>query len=76
MWHAYATEGDPDANAFVEQEAILQLGALMLARVDGKSKVEYLVGHPAAEDARAFGRGLLRQRTTSLEGVFERYRLQ
>lgn len=69
MWYAYATGGD----AFVEQEAILQLGALMLARVDGKSKVEYLVGHPGADAARAFGRWILRTRPHSLGRVFEHY---
>jgi len=46
----------------------------MLARVDGKSKVEYLVGAPGADDARDFGRWLLRERPASISAVFRRYR--
>jgi hypothetical protein len=45
----------------------------MLARVDGKSKVEYLVASPGADEARAFGRWLLRARPASLATVFHRY---
>jgi predicted TIM-barrel enzyme len=73
MWDEYASPGDGD-EALVEHEALLQLGALMLARIDGKSKVEYLVDHPAADDARRFGRWLLRSRPISLREVFGRFR--
>lgn len=76
MWRVYRASGEPDDNAFVENEAVLQLGALMLARLDGKSKVEYLVGHVGADDARAFGRWVLRRRPASLARVFEQYQRQ
>jgi hypothetical protein len=52
---------------------VLQLGALMLARIDGKSPVEYLVDHPGAEEGREIGRWLLRTRPARLREVFLRY---
>jgi len=73
MWRCYGEGISNSRRAFVEQETLLQLGALMLARVDGKSKVEYLVGHPASEEARNFGRWLLWSRPASLSDVFAEY---
>jgi predicted TIM-barrel enzyme/aminoglycoside phosphotransferase (APT) family kinase protein len=73
FWDAYRERLEPEELELVEQEALLQLGALMLARVDGKSKVEYLVASPGADEARAFGRWLLRARPASLATVFHRY---
>jgi predicted TIM-barrel enzyme/aminoglycoside phosphotransferase (APT) family kinase protein len=74
FWHAYAKRLDADELELVEQETLLQLGALMLARVDGKSKVEYLVGTAGAEEARAFALWLLRNRPGSVREVLEAYR--
>ena len=74
FWEAYCNGLEVRELELVEQEALLQLGALMLARVDGKSKVEYLVGAPGADDAREFGRWLLRDRPASVSAVFRRYR--
>jgi predicted TIM-barrel enzyme/aminoglycoside phosphotransferase (APT) family kinase protein len=72
MWSSYRALWSGDAT-LVEQEALLQLGALMLARVDGKSKVEYLIGAAHVAEARDFGRWLLRNRPSSLEAVLHRY---
>jgi predicted TIM-barrel enzyme/aminoglycoside phosphotransferase (APT) family kinase protein len=73
FWSAYADRMPARDRALAEDEGLLQLGALMLARVDGKSRVEYLVDHPAADDARALGRWLLRTRPGSFDEVFDRY---
>jgi len=73
FWGAYRDGPDDGELELVEQEALLQLGALMLARVDGKSKVEYLVGTSGADEARAFGRWLLRDRPASLSAVFRSF---
>ncbi len=73
MWRAYADGLEPRHRAFVEQEALIQLGGLMLTRVDGKSKVEYLVGTEGAGQALAFGRSLLRERPGSIDQVLRRY---
>nr|MBA2371311.1 phosphotransferase [Chloroflexota bacterium] len=74
FWEAYCDGLEAGERELVEQEALLQLGALMLARVDGKSKVEYLVGTPGADDARELGRWLLRTRPASISAVFRRCR--
>jgi len=73
FWEAYGDGLEVGELELVEQEALLQLGALMLARVDGKSKVEYLVGAPGADDAREFGRWLLRDRPASVSAAFRRF---
>jgi predicted TIM-barrel enzyme/aminoglycoside phosphotransferase (APT) family kinase protein len=72
FWDAYR-EGLPEVELeLMEQEALLQLGALMLCRVDGKSKVEYLVDHPGADEARETARWLLRARPASMGEVLRR----
>lgn len=73
MWTVYQDGLDTDERALVEQEALLQLGCLMLARVDGKSKVEYLAGTPEADLARGFGRSILRERPSTLDEVLVRF---
>jgi predicted TIM-barrel enzyme/aminoglycoside phosphotransferase (APT) family kinase protein len=73
FWRAYGAGAPAGEIGLIEQEALLQLGILMLARVDGKSKVEYLSDESEVGDARAFGRGLLRARPRSLSEVFTRY---
>ncbi|MGH2950056.1 MAG: phosphotransferase family protein, partial [Solirubrobacteraceae bacterium] len=74
FWRAYAGGLRSRERELVEEEAMLQLGALMLARVDGKSKVEYLVGHPGAGLARELARWLLRTRPGGLAAVLRRFR--
>ena len=49
------------------------LPGLMLARVDGKSPVEYLVGHPAGETVRTFARGCLEHPTDFLPRVLDAF---
>ena len=50
------------------------LPGLMLARVDGKSPVEYLVGHPAGEIVRNFACERLSLPTRSLSAVLDAFR--
>jgi hypothetical protein len=45
----------------------------MLARVDGKSPVEYLVGHPAAPHVRSFARERLRSPVRSLSELLDAF---
>jgi aminoglycoside phosphotransferase (APT) family kinase protein len=49
------------------------LPGLMLARVDGKSPVEYLVGHPGGEVVRRFARSSLAHPAGSLAGVLDAF---
>jgi hypothetical protein len=71
FWRAYAAALEPRHRELVEQEALLQLGVLMLSRVDGKSRVEYLGA--SADQARSFGRWILRNRPGSIDGVLAVY---
>jgi Ser/Thr protein kinase RdoA (MazF antagonist) len=49
------------------------LPGLMLARVDGKSPVEYLVGHPGSGIVRAFARDRLLHPSRSLSAVLDAF---
>lgn len=53
----------------VEQEAVAELGVLMLARMDGKSPVEYVEGGPVAETLRRIAKRLIRREARTLDGV-------
>ena len=54
-----------------ESRTVRHLGALMLARIDGKSPVEYLQDEAARDQARALSRQLLRERPARLETALE-----
>ncbi|MFO1302969.1 MAG: phosphotransferase [Burkholderiales bacterium] len=57
----------------LEARTAALLPGLMLARVDGKSPVEYLVGHPAAAHVRSFARERLRVPARSLAELLDAY---
>ena len=52
-------EGDTLERALLEQDTMRQLGALLLARVDGKSPVEYIVAESQKARVRMLARELL-----------------
>lgn len=62
FWAAYKRAGGPAA----DEQTLLQLGALQLARVDGLSPVEYLDDSSRAA-ARAFAHAVLQRRVDSVE---------
>lgn len=76
FWSTYAGGLAARDRELAEQETVVQLGALMLARIDGKSKVEYLVDHPGAEAARTYARYVLRTRPGGIEEALDAYRRQ
>lgn len=57
---------------WLEEGALEHLPLLLLARIDGKSPVEYLPGEGARESVRRFARDLLGKRPSSVEEVFRR----
>jgi tRNA A-37 threonylcarbamoyl transferase component Bud32 len=65
------TAGLPAEGAWIAQGALQHLPALLLARVDGKSPVEYL-NDSAREKARALALELMRHPAGSITEVFER----
>ena len=58
FWSAYSAGLPPAERPIVERETIRQLGCLMLARIDGKSPVEYLKSD-SRETARVCAKSLL-----------------
>lgn len=68
---AYALETPPRCRATMQQAARL-LGGLLLARVDGKSPVEYLETEEERNRVRSLARELLRENPDEMTRVFER----
>jgi len=64
FWRAYRADGGDEACAD-ESHTVQQLGCLVLARVDGKSPVEYL-DEAERDIARRFGASLLKERRPGL----------
>ncbi len=72
FWRALRAGLPEDAQPWFEPAAVRHLGGLLLARIDGKSPVEYL---RTAEDkltVRVFARGLISAPPAGMEEVFER----
>jgi 5-methylthioribose kinase len=63
FWTAYDDCVDWD----VEADTVRELGVLMLARVDGKSPVEYVEEAPIAEALRSVAKDALRQEARTLD---------
>lgn len=67
FWQAYLdaagdVAGEP---ARLERDTVAQLGPLLLARIDGKSPVEYITDHERKEHTRRLARHILTGATTS-----------
>ena len=62
----------PAALPWFEPATCLHLGCLLLARIDGKSPVEYLTAEPVREKVRRTAVGLILDRARSLEECFRR----
>jgi 5-methylthioribose kinase len=69
FWEAY-TKGLPEGAAWVEAATIRHLGCLMLARIDGKSPVEYLKDERVREQVRKFARHLIVDPPGTVQEVF------
>ncbi len=64
-WHGY---GDPS----VEENTIRELGCLLLARIDGKSKEDYIKEEQEKDTARNLACWLIQSPPQSLESVWEK----
>ncbi len=65
-WQAY--EGNPE----VESNTVRELGCLLLARIDGKSKEDYITMEEEKTEAREIARWLILHPPASLDAVWER----
>jgi len=66
---AYFAHAAWETRASLEARTAALLPALMLARLDGKSPVEYLTDPVQHDEVRAFARGLLMQPVADLGGI-------
>lgn len=70
-WFAEATW---EPRAALESRVGRLIGAILIARVDGKSPADYLVGHPGREIAREAGRRLISGEEAPFEHVTHTWR--
>lgn len=61
----------PARFGWLEPAAVRHLGALMLARIDGKSPVEYLVSPQVKAQVREVGRTILRSPPSTMDAVLK-----
>jgi 5-methylthioribose kinase len=70
FWQALPRELGESAGAGFEAMTVRHLGGLMLARIDGKSPVEYLRDEGTKESVRRVAKRLLREQPRTLEEGF------
>jgi len=69
MWNAYVRNIQILSRSQIEATTILQLGCTLLARIDGKSKVEYINDEPTRDLVRSVSRDILHQQWSSIEDI-------
>jgi 5-methylthioribose kinase len=72
FWQAYSQHLTPVLDPQIEATTIRELGCLMLARIDGKSKIPYITDEPTRNITRGIAREILLGSETSLETVLAR----
>jgi 5-methylthioribose kinase len=69
FWRAYITTLSPSLDPEIEASTIRELGCLLLARIDGKSKIEYITQESMRMTARRLAREILLGTEESLESM-------
>lgn len=74
FWSEYAAAADTPAAlaSDLEQDTVRQLGVLLLARVDGKSPVEYITADAAKANVRRLARAILSGELNTLADLHRR----
>jgi Phosphotransferase enzyme family len=70
FWHTYSANLAPGLDPDIEHTTIRELGCLLLARIDGKSKIPYITDEPTKDLARRIAREILLGSETSLDSLF------
>jgi 5-methylthioribose kinase len=71
FWQSYLHTADAALAADIAEQAGPLLGALLLARVDGKSPVEYIQDAPTQELVRATGRAIMQLPSHELDAAID-----
>lgn len=69
FWRAYAARLSLATDPPIEATTIRELGCLLLARIDGKSKIEYIADEPTRDLARRLARDILTGSETRLDSL-------
>lgn len=69
FWRAYAARLSLAMDPPIEATTIRELGCLLLARIDGKSKIEYIADEPTRDLARRLARDILTGSETRLDSL-------
>lgn len=70
LWSAYSAALDWEAPAELERRCAILLGALLLARIDGKSPVEYIVDENDKRRVRDLARTFIARQVGRLDEIF------
>jgi len=71
LWRTYSSHLDAALSEGIEAHTVRELGCLLLARIDGKSKIPYITEEPTKEVARRIAREILTGEEMSLPAVFD-----
>jgi len=69
FWSAYMDRLMPGLDLEIEYTTIRELGCLLLARIDGKSKIEYINDEASCNLTREIAKTILRGSETSMESL-------
>jgi len=69
FWQAYSEQLAPGLDPHIEATTVRELGCLLLARIDGKSKIPYITDEATKDLARRIAREILTGAEASLQPV-------
>ena len=71
FWDSYVDVLEPSLATDIEAHTVRELACLLLARIDGKSKIEYITKDVVRAEVRALGRDVLMKATPRLDRVLD-----
>lgn len=72
FWRSYANRLASKLHSELEVNSIRELGCLLLARIDGKSKIEYITDEPTRDLARGLARQILTGSEETIDSLLAR----
>jgi 5-methylthioribose kinase len=71
FWRRYFDSLQPSLDQGIALTAARELGCILLARIDGKSKIEYIIEEPMKDTARRLSRGILLDPSLTVEAALD-----
>ena len=76
FWNSYSDDFELLPQSQIEATTIRQLGCMLLARIDGKSKVEYINDESTRELVRRIARDVLQEEWNTIEDILAAVRMR